>query len=94
MSFSTGGVVGCGLLGPPIDARPLFTPGHTELIATLRALEPADWEREAVAGWTPSAMSRPMCWATATGAWRATATATAAARHRPPANRWRASSTA
>ncbi|WP_067964624.1 maleylpyruvate isomerase family mycothiol-dependent enzyme [Nocardiopsis trehalosi] len=52
MSFSTGGVVGYGHLGPPIDARPLFTPEHTELIATLRALGPADWEREAVPGWT------------------------------------------
>lgn len=39
-------------LGPPIDARPLFTPEHTALIATLRALAPADWSREAVPGWS------------------------------------------
>ncbi|MDF3149712.1 MULTISPECIES: maleylpyruvate isomerase family mycothiol-dependent enzyme [unclassified Streptomyces] len=38
-------------LGPPIDARPLFAPEHTALIATLRALAPADWAREAVPGW-------------------------------------------
>ncbi|MDO0914797.1 maleylpyruvate isomerase family mycothiol-dependent enzyme [Streptomyces sp. DT2A-34] len=39
-------------LGPPIDARPLFAPEHTALIATLRALAPADWAREAVPGWS------------------------------------------
>ncbi|MGN9756435.1 maleylpyruvate isomerase family mycothiol-dependent enzyme [Streptomyces sp. SD31] len=39
-------------LGPPIDARPLFAPEHTSLIATLRALAPADWAREAVPGWS------------------------------------------
>ncbi|MEW2530846.1 maleylpyruvate isomerase family mycothiol-dependent enzyme [Streptomyces sp. NPDC047071] len=39
-------------LGPPIDARPLFAAEHAELLATLRALEPADWRREAVPGWT------------------------------------------
>ncbi|MBT1097317.1 maleylpyruvate isomerase family mycothiol-dependent enzyme [Streptomyces sp. Tu102] len=39
-------------LGPPIDARPLFVPEHASLIATLRELTPADWEREAVPGWS------------------------------------------
>ncbi|MFJ8533294.1 maleylpyruvate isomerase family mycothiol-dependent enzyme [Streptomyces sp. NPDC093591] len=39
-------------LGPPIDARPLFAPEHTALIATLRGLPPSDWEREAVPGWS------------------------------------------
>ncbi|MFD8044319.1 maleylpyruvate isomerase N-terminal domain-containing protein [Streptomyces chartreusis] len=39
-------------LGPPIDARPLFVPEHAALIATLRELTPADWEREAVPGWS------------------------------------------
>ncbi|KAB2350291.1 maleylpyruvate isomerase family mycothiol-dependent enzyme [Actinomadura rudentiformis] len=39
-------------LGPPIDARPLFAPGHAALMATLRGLEPADWRKEAVPGWT------------------------------------------
>lgn len=39
-------------LGAPIDARPLFAPEQTALTATLRALAPADWRREAVPGWT------------------------------------------
>ncbi|MFD9904339.1 maleylpyruvate isomerase family mycothiol-dependent enzyme [Streptomyces sp. NPDC059063] len=39
-------------LGDPIDARPLFALEHARLIATLRALEPADWRAEAVPGWT------------------------------------------
>ncbi|MCC3763432.1 maleylpyruvate isomerase family mycothiol-dependent enzyme [Glycomyces sp. TRM65418] len=39
-------------LGAPIDARPLFAPEHAALMGTLRALTPADWEREAVPGWT------------------------------------------
>ncbi|WP_245658957.1 maleylpyruvate isomerase N-terminal domain-containing protein [Microtetraspora malaysiensis] len=39
-------------LGPPIDARSLFTPEHAALMATLRGLVPADWGREAVPGWT------------------------------------------
>ncbi|MFE7115172.1 maleylpyruvate isomerase family mycothiol-dependent enzyme [Streptomyces sp. NPDC057654] len=39
-------------LGPPIDARALFAPEHAALIATLRALAPADWRKEAVPGWT------------------------------------------
>ncbi|MEU5975023.1 maleylpyruvate isomerase family mycothiol-dependent enzyme [Streptomyces sp. NPDC047315] len=39
-------------LGPPIDARPFFAPEHRALIATLRALRPADWRAEAVPGWT------------------------------------------
>lgn len=39
-------------LGPPIDARPLFAPEHAALIATLRGLDPADWSREAVPGWS------------------------------------------
>ncbi|MBB5108409.1 maleylpyruvate isomerase family mycothiol-dependent enzyme [Streptomyces spectabilis] len=39
-------------LGTPIDARPLFAAEHAALLATLRALEPADWHREAVPGWT------------------------------------------
>ncbi|WP_030678436.1 maleylpyruvate isomerase family mycothiol-dependent enzyme [Streptomyces sp. NRRL B-1347] len=39
-------------LGTPIDARPLFAAEHAALLATLRALEPADWGREAVPGWT------------------------------------------
>jgi uncharacterized protein (TIGR03083 family) len=39
-------------LGAPIDARPLFAPEHTALMATLRGLTPADWREEAVPGWT------------------------------------------
>ncbi|CAL9327136.1 maleylpyruvate isomerase family mycothiol-dependent enzyme [Streptomyces sp. SudanB182_2057] len=39
-------------LGAPIDARPLFAPEQAALMATLRGLAPADWDREAVPGWT------------------------------------------
>ncbi|RKS08243.1 uncharacterized protein (TIGR03083 family) [Nocardiopsis sp. Huas11] len=39
-------------LGTPIDARPLFAPEHAALMATLRALAPTDWNREAVPGWS------------------------------------------
>ncbi|MEV7416055.1 maleylpyruvate isomerase family mycothiol-dependent enzyme [Streptomyces sp. NPDC089919] len=39
-------------LGPPIDARPLFAPEQAALMATLRGLSAADWDREAVPGWT------------------------------------------
>jgi uncharacterized protein (TIGR03083 family) len=39
-------------LGAPIDARPLFAAEHVALMATLRGLEPDDWQREAVPGWT------------------------------------------
>ena len=35
---------------PPLDTAPLFSNLHAELIALLRALEPADWERPTVAG--------------------------------------------
>ena len=35
---------------PPLDTAPLFSDLHAELIALLRALEPADWERPTVAG--------------------------------------------
>lgn len=35
---------------PPLDTAPLFPPLHAELIALLRSLEPADWERPTVAG--------------------------------------------
>lgn len=34
----------------PLDTAPLFSDLHAELIALLRALEPADWERPTVAG--------------------------------------------
>lgn len=39
-------------LGAPIDARALFAPEQAALMSTLRGLEPADWHREAVPGWT------------------------------------------
>ncbi|PRX03541.1 UNVERIFIED_ORG: uncharacterized protein (TIGR03083 family) [Actinomadura viridilutea] len=39
-------------LGRPLDARHLFAPERRALLATLRGLEPADWRREAVPGWT------------------------------------------
>ncbi|MGI5171575.1 maleylpyruvate isomerase family mycothiol-dependent enzyme [Spirillospora sp. CA-253888] len=39
-------------LGAPIDARPLFAAEQEALTATLRGLDPADWRREAVPGWT------------------------------------------
>ncbi|MFE3459370.1 maleylpyruvate isomerase family mycothiol-dependent enzyme [Nocardiopsis aegyptia] len=39
-------------LGTPIDARPLFAPEHAALMATLRDLAPADWNRQAVPGWS------------------------------------------
>lgn len=39
-------------LGAPIDARPLFAREHAALMASLRALTPADWDRAAVPGWT------------------------------------------
>lgn len=35
---------------PPLDTAPLFPVLHAELIALLRSLEPADWERPTVAG--------------------------------------------
>ena len=35
---------------PPLDAAPLFPDLHAELLALLRALDPADWERPTVAG--------------------------------------------
>ncbi len=34
----------------PIDTGPLFAPLHTELVALLRGLSPADWDRPTVAG--------------------------------------------
>ncbi|MFG2859134.1 maleylpyruvate isomerase family mycothiol-dependent enzyme [Streptomyces sioyaensis] len=39
-------------LGSPIDARPLFAAEQAALMATVRGLEPADWRKEAVPGWT------------------------------------------
>jgi uncharacterized protein (TIGR03083 family) len=39
-------------LGAPIDARALFAPEHAALMAMLRGLAPADWNKEAVPGWT------------------------------------------
>ncbi|CAM01586.1 maleylpyruvate isomerase N-terminal domain-containing protein [Saccharopolyspora erythraea] len=39
-------------LGPPIDARPLFTPERARLLELLRSLERADWREESVPGWT------------------------------------------
>ncbi|MER5427330.1 maleylpyruvate isomerase family mycothiol-dependent enzyme [Streptosporangium roseum] len=39
-------------LGAPIDARFLFAPEQAALMATLRGLAPADWDQEAVPGWT------------------------------------------
>ncbi|MFI6518162.1 maleylpyruvate isomerase family mycothiol-dependent enzyme [Spirillospora sp. NPDC050679] len=39
-------------LGAPIDARPLFAAEQEALMGTLRGLDPADWRREAVPGWT------------------------------------------
>ncbi|GLZ13546.1 hypothetical protein Acsp04_37810 [Actinomadura sp. NBRC 104425] len=39
-------------LGPPIDARHLFAPERRALLTLLRDLEPTDWAREAVPGWT------------------------------------------
>ncbi|MFF0724544.1 maleylpyruvate isomerase family mycothiol-dependent enzyme [Streptomyces sp. NPDC004134] len=44
-------------LGPPIDARPLFAPEQRALMATLHALRPDDWRREAVPGWTVHAVA-------------------------------------
>jgi uncharacterized protein (TIGR03083 family) len=35
---------------PPLDTAPLFSDLHAELLALLRALNPADWERPTVAG--------------------------------------------
>jgi hypothetical protein len=35
---------------PPLDTAPLFSDLHAELLALLRALSPADWERPTVAG--------------------------------------------
>lgn len=35
---------------PPLDTAPLFPELHAKLLALLRALEPADWERPTVAG--------------------------------------------
>ncbi|MEJ8654254.1 maleylpyruvate isomerase family mycothiol-dependent enzyme [Streptomyces sp. MS1.AVA.3] len=39
-------------LGVPVDARPLFVVEQTALMAVLRGLEPSDWSKEAVPGWT------------------------------------------
>ncbi|MHA4812733.1 maleylpyruvate isomerase family mycothiol-dependent enzyme [Streptomyces aculeolatus] len=39
-------------LGPPLDVRPLFAAEQRALMATLHALRPEDWQREAVPGWT------------------------------------------
>lgn len=39
-------------LGPRLDARPHFAPELAELLRTLRALGPQDWQRPAVPGWT------------------------------------------
>ncbi|MGP4113645.1 maleylpyruvate isomerase family mycothiol-dependent enzyme [Streptomyces sp. 4N509B] len=39
-------------LGAPIDARPLFRPELASLLDLLRGLAPADWDREAVPGWS------------------------------------------
>ncbi|QUH01786.1 maleylpyruvate isomerase family mycothiol-dependent enzyme [Saccharopolyspora erythraea] len=39
-------------LGPPIDARPLFTPERSRLLELLRDLDPIDWREESVPGWT------------------------------------------
>ncbi|MGP3989784.1 maleylpyruvate isomerase family mycothiol-dependent enzyme [Streptomyces sp. 3N207] len=44
-------VPGQSWLGGLIDARPLFAREHAALMATLRGLEPADWQKEAVPGW-------------------------------------------
>jgi hypothetical protein len=35
---------------PPLDTAPLFSELHAELLALLRALNPADWEQPTVAG--------------------------------------------
>lgn len=45
-------VVPVGALGPAIDVRPLFPRERAALHELLGGLEPADWEREAVPGWT------------------------------------------
>ncbi|GHB94275.1 maleylpyruvate isomerase family mycothiol-dependent enzyme [Streptomyces rochei] len=45
-------VPGHSWLGAPIDARSLFAPEQDALMATLRRLAPADWDKEAVPGWT------------------------------------------
>ncbi|MFV8132845.1 maleylpyruvate isomerase family mycothiol-dependent enzyme [Streptomyces syringium] len=39
-------------LGAPSDARSLFAPEHAALMATLRSLAAADWDKETVPGWT------------------------------------------
>lgn len=39
-------------LSTPLDARALFAPERAALLATLRALPHADWDREAVPGWS------------------------------------------
>jgi uncharacterized protein (TIGR03083 family) len=48
----TGTVTDFSWLGDPIDVRDLFLVERTELLADLRGLEPADWARAAVPGWT------------------------------------------
>ncbi|MGE7391216.1 maleylpyruvate isomerase family mycothiol-dependent enzyme [Streptomyces sp. NPDC004126] len=45
-------LAGLSRLGPPLDARGLFAPEQAALMATLRGLTPADWNAEAVPGWT------------------------------------------
>ncbi|MEU0738822.1 maleylpyruvate isomerase family mycothiol-dependent enzyme [Streptomyces sp. NPDC006134] len=52
MSPESHGVSGVSWLGAPIDARPLFGPELDALLATLRGLRPADWNRTAVPHWT------------------------------------------
>ncbi|WP_030843332.1 maleylpyruvate isomerase family mycothiol-dependent enzyme [Streptomyces hygroscopicus] len=39
-------------LGAPVDARSLFAPEQATLMATLRSTAPADWDKDAVPGWT------------------------------------------
>ncbi|MEW2392570.1 maleylpyruvate isomerase family mycothiol-dependent enzyme [Streptomyces venezuelae] len=51
MESQLSGVPDHSWLGSPIDARPLFAPEHAALMATLRGLGAADWEREAVPRW-------------------------------------------
>lgn len=47
------GAVDWSWAGPPLDVRPLFGPERAALLALLRDLTPADWQRPTVCpGWT------------------------------------------